>query len=356
MPSLKYRQPKYCLHKQSGQARVWIHGKEYLLGLYNSPDSKAKYHELLARHLTGQPAPKTDTGPTISQVLALFWRYAKRRYHKGGKGKFGGAVSWRPGLRVVRETFGKEPAKDFGPKKLKAIQDAMIAKGWSRSDINDQVNRIRRAFRWAASEEHIPAEVVAKLETVDGLRYGITEAKEAPPVEPVEDSVVEATLPHMSAKVADMVMVQRLVGCRPGEVVRLRVGDVDRSGDVWTITLRDHKTAHHNKARVLYVGPRAQQILAPYLLKLPDCWVFPSRPGRHYGVDAYRNAIHRACDRGGLPRWSPNQLRHTAGSAVRAQFGLEGAQAVLGHSDMKTSEIYAERLQGLAIEAVKKLG
>ena len=102
--------------------------------------------------------------------------------------------------------------------------------------------------------------------------------------------------------------------------------------------------------------PKAQAILAKPMLKLPDCWVFPSRPGKHYGVDAYRNAIHRACDRAGIPRWSPNQLRHTAGTAVREAFGLEATQAVLGHSNMKTSEIYAERLKRLAIEAVKKLG
>ncbi|MCH7727914.1 MAG: hypothetical protein IH991_15770 [Planctomycetes bacterium] len=31
-------------------------------------------------------------------------------------------------------------------------------------------------------------------------------------------------------------------------------------------------------------------------------------------------------------RWSPNQLRHTAGTDVRKRYGLEAAQVVLGHA------------------------
>ena len=45
---------------------------------------------------------------------------------------------------------------------------------------------------------------------------------------------------------------------------------------------------------------------------------------------------------GDLAEWSPNQLRHTAGSEVRAEFRAEHAQAILGHSNLSTTEIYAE--------------
>lgn len=40
--------------------------------------------------------------------------------------------------------------------------------------------------------------------------------------------------------------------------------------------------------------------------------------------------------------WSPNQLRHTAATEIRAAFGLKAAQVVLGHSNAITTEIYAE--------------
>ena len=42
-----------------------------------------------------------------------------------------------------------------------------------------------------------------------------------------------------------------------------------------------------------------------------------------------------------FPEWSPGQLRHTAGSAIRDKYGLDGAQVCLAHASAKTSEIYA---------------
>ncbi|MDR3233259.1 MAG: tyrosine-type recombinase/integrase [Planctomycetaceae bacterium] len=50
----------------------------------------------------------------------------------------------------------------------------------------------------------------------------------------------------------------------------------------------------------------------------------------------------RACVKAGIEIWSPNRLRHSAGSKVREKYGLEYAQAVLGHANAKTAEIYAE--------------
>ncbi|MGO9468813.1 MAG: tyrosine-type recombinase/integrase, partial [Isosphaeraceae bacterium] len=45
---------------------------------------------------------------------------------------------------------------------------------------------------------------------------------------------------------------------------------------------------------------------------------------------------------GYVPNWSPNQLRHAAATEIRAKYGIEGAQVILGHSQVTTSQIYAE--------------
>ena len=49
-----------------------------------------------------------------------------------------------------------------------------------------------------------------------------------------QEALVEATIPYLPPIVADMVKIQRLTGCRPGEVCQLRPMDLDRSGEVWT--------------------------------------------------------------------------------------------------------------------------
>ena len=57
-----------------------------------------------------------------------------------------------------------------------------------------------------------------------------------------------------------------------------------------------------------------------------------------------------------LPKWTLYQLRHTAATKVRKEFGYESAGATLGHTKMSATEIYAERNQGLADEAARRLG
>jgi site-specific recombinase XerC len=54
--------------------------------------------------------------------------------------------------------------------------------------------------------------------------------------------------------------------------------------------------------------------------------------------------------------WFPNQLRHTAGTEIRKQYGLEAAQTVLGHSKADVTEVYAERDYALAARVAKEVG
>jgi len=57
-----------------------------------------------------------------------------------------------------------------------------------------------------------------------------------------------------------------------------------------------------------------------------------------------------------MPKWTPYQLRHTAATKARKLFNYETAGALLGHSNMSATPVYAERNQGLADEAARKFG
>ena len=85
---------------------------------------------------------------------------------------------------------------------------------------------------------------------------------------------VEGTLPQLPAVVADMVRFQRLTGCRPGEVCSIRQMDVDRSAEVWLYRPEDRKTAHHDRERTIFIGPKAQSVLMPDLLRPADSFCF----------------------------------------------------------------------------------
>ncbi|MEX0784682.1 MAG: site-specific integrase [Dehalococcoidia bacterium] len=54
--------------------------------------------------------------------------------------------------------------------------------------------------------------------------------------------------------------------------------------------------------------------------------------------------------------WSPNQLRHTRATILRERYGIEAAQLVLGHSDPRITEIYAERDFAAAAKIMGEVG
>lgn len=47
----------------------------------------------------------------------------------------------------------------------------------------------------------------------------------------------------------------------------MRPCNVDRSSDVWAYRPQSHKTEHHGRERVIYIGPKGQQLLTPYLVR-----------------------------------------------------------------------------------------
>src|SRR5262249_50755796 len=149
---------------------------------------------------------------------------------------------------------------------------------------------------------------------------------------------------------------QRLTGARPGEIIAMKVGEVHRSETIWTYRPKHHKTAHRGRKRSILIGPKAQSIILPRLDGDVGRAVFPTRSGGHYHIHSYRDAIHRACETAGIPRWNPNQLRHSAASNIRREAGLEAAQVILGHARADVTEIYAERDEGLARDIVSRFG
>lgn len=190
---------------------------------------------------------------------------------------------------------------------------------------------------------------------------------------------------------------------------------LDTSGKAWHYKPAHHKTEIHGKERVIDLGPRAQEIVGRYLQPELDRPLFSPRqaederraikrakrktrvqpsqmnrrkrnrdgaPGDRYDSASYRRAVANACDLA-FPhpeiakvrasrrtpdqlaelrrwksehRWAPNQLRHARATEVRREMGIEAAQAVLGHSKIETTQIYAERQRQLAERAALATG
>jgi len=107
-----------------------------------------------------------------------------------------------------------------------------------------------------------------------GLKFGRCGAPDRPPIQPVPEELIEPVKRHVSRQVAAMIELQLLTGARPGEVVILRPCDIDRSDPVWMYRPASHKTEHHGRDRIIFIGPQAQEILGPFLLRPTDAYCF----------------------------------------------------------------------------------
>jgi integrase len=169
------------------------------------------------------------------------------------------------------------------------VWQRMIDGDLSRKLINQRIGRIVRMFAWGVSQELVKADVAQALREVPGLHVGRTQARESTPVLPVPESVVQATLAHLPPLVVDMVRLQRLTGCRPEEVCLLRPCDVDTTAEVWAYRPHSHKTAHHGRERVIFIGPKGQDVLRPYLLRDKEGYCFcPEEGERKRRDEAHR--------------------------------------------------------------------
>ena len=170
------------------------------------------------------PVEAEDNLVSIVELGAAYLKFAKTYYVKNGK-VTDELHSIKIAIRHLNQNYGKTFAKDFGPLALVAVRQQMIDAGNSRRYINNNVNRIRRMFQWGVSNELVPVTVHQALATVPGLKKGKSNAVERPPVLPVDDATVEATLKHATPMVADMIRFQQLTGCRPGEVCAILPGE-----------------------------------------------------------------------------------------------------------------------------------
>lgn len=373
--------PSYRLHKPTGQGVVRLNGRDIYLGTHGTPESSARYERVIIEWLAAGRVVAEPAGSilTVAEVVARYWPYARDYY--GARSAQAERV--KRSLDHVLALYADLPIRDFGPLRLKAVLQRWVELGWVRRHINHCMGCVKRAIKWAVSEEIVPASVFESLRTVEGLRAGRTAARESAVVTPADETAVAATQAAAGPVVAAMIALQLATGMRPGEVVSMRPADVSRTGSVllpdgrsvalgnsvWVYQPRSHKTAHHGHTRVILIGPLGQATLAPYLERSTEAMCFApaeevsqpapgGRPGAYYRTDTYYGAIVRArkaadaaarAAAGGtdpervfVPHWHPHQLRHNAATRLAAQFGLETTRILLGHRSVAVTQIYAE--------------
>jgi len=385
--------PSLRRHKPSNRAVVTINGQDVYCGPWRSPEAKVEYDRIVSEWLANgrslQRSGRSCPDLTITELIARYWRFAMGHYQRDGK-PTAEIAKIRDALKPVERLYGETLAAEFGPIAFKTVRAEFVKADLCRSTIGYHLGKVRRFIKWAVENELLPGDAYYRLQAVAPLRAGRDGIREPRKIGPVLDEHVDAVLHHLPPPVRAMVELQRLTGMRPGEVVIMTMGQIDRSEDLWIYRPKKHKTVDIGREREILLGARAQEVLKPWLRADPDAPLFspveflearnverrrnrttrltpsarartrkekPRRaPRQWYDKDAYGHAVRRACLKAGIPVWSPNRLRHSLASRVRQRFGLEAAQVILGHAKADVTQVYAERNRVLAKEVTREIG
>lgn len=373
------RIPKYREWTTRNKGFVdWQGQRVYFPGAYGSPESLQAYQEWIANTLHAQLIQERLEAQqlTMADLAASYLRHCQLYY---GDGPRGSIVNIKAAIRGLLDAEqGGLLVNQYGPKQLKAYQQHLINAGLARRTINDRAAWIKAMLKWGVAEEMVPPEVYQAATTVPGLAKGRTQAHEPPPRQPVAWRDVEAILDYLSPVVRAMLMLQWHTGARSGSIVQARPEQFCEDPDHPQLLLwrPRHKTEWRGKELILPIGPQCRADVGAYLNIKPLCFsprmaTTKGKPGVAYQPWTYRRALVRAqskaqaaaqeaLQRGEaayLPAsWTPHQLRHAKAQLVRDKWGVEAAQAILGHDSLEATQIYSQRRLDLARQVALQMG
>lgn len=377
LPTMSKHIPKYRLFKARNKGFVEVNSKrQYLPGKYNSPESLKAYADFIKKLLSENCDPENqfvvNESITVEILCVQFLDWAKSYYIKHGQPTGMYKRFQKCVVPPLLDMYGKTPVSKFGPRALKHIRNKLINKNLCRTEINQRIKYIKQMFSWGVENELVTPETAGALRYVKSLRKEEQNVRESVPMSAVPNEYVDAVLPYLPEPIADMVRINKAVGCRPSEVCHLRWIDINKSEeeDIWIYTPWKYKTEHRKKQRHIPLLPEVQHILERYKHRPVNEYIFSPRETLKlfskkkkrkddyrfhdcYTISGYANAIKRACKRANIPSWAPYQLRHTFATNTRTLVGIEVAQLLLGHAQISTTELYAEKTFE-AIKAVAK--
>ena len=132
--------------------------------------------------------------------------------------------------------------------------------------------------------------------------------------------------------------LQLLTGTRPQEVMALKPSEVlDRGDGTWLYTPAAHKTEHLGREKVIVIGPRAQEVLRPWLDRDPGAYCFSPAEAVAWSRDG-RRVASAGSDRS-LRLWSAGaekELKSLKGSSewlYSVEFDRDGRRVAAGAWD-----------------------
>ncbi|HZQ56254.1 MAG TPA: site-specific tyrosine recombinase XerD [Bryobacteraceae bacterium] len=254
--------------------------------------------------------------------------------------------SYRRDLSQLGSFLGPAPLESVTLDTLRSYLDQLRTRGLSNRSIARQVTTLRGFFGFLTDEGHVPKN---PADLLTAPKIGSSLPKYLAPA--AVNRLLEAPPEDTATGLRDRAMLDLLyaTGLRVSELIKVRVADLDElEGTVRVI-------GKGNKQRIVPVGREALQSIERYRAELRPR-LLKGRISPYLFVTARGTAMTRQCFwnllRGhgkhadlfrGL---SPHVLRHTfATHLLEGGADLRSVQAMLGHADIGTTQIYTHVLR-----------
>lgn len=250
-------------------------------------------------------------------------------------------------LKNYREMLGTfaervdKPAARITTDDIRAYIGQLAARGLRDSSVQTHINTLRSFFAWLELEDMVRKNPMRKIKSLKIDRMATRRPLEPEELERLRDSC-------KTYKERALVEFLASTGCRLSEAVGIQVNQVDWQRRSVTVLGKGRKE------RTVYFSVRAKLMLREYLdhRRGGDMLFAASRiPYASMSPRAVEKTLQNIGERAGIARRvHPHILRHTfATQALKGGMDLTIIQRLLGHTDPKTTLIYAE----LQPEAVK---
>lgn len=249
-------------------------------------------------------------------------------------------------LRTFREFAKVERLRGITPQLIESYKKHRAEGGTKASTINTELNTLKAALNRAVALGYLPrnpCREVRKLKT-PRKQVRFLSSEEA-----------QELLKAGNGRMGPIIETLLYTGLRRDELTHLAWSDVDFERRVITVQAKDGWHPKDYEVRHIPMARRLHELLKS--LPRKDCpWIFStSNGGPHLGHILSRDfrKLARAC---GVKGASLHTLRHTfASHLVMNGTDIYTVQKLLGHSSIKTTEIYAHLAPDFLKTAVARL-
>ncbi len=249
-------------------------------------------------------------------------------------------------LRTFKEFAKAERLRAITPQLIEDYKKARSEGGTKPSTINTELNTIRAALNRAVALNYLARNPCRQVKKLKAPRKQVRF---------LSKEEIQELLAAANGRLGPMIETFLYTGLRRDELAHLTWADIDLQRRVIAVQAKDGWHPKDYEVRHIPMAPRLHDNLKALPRNGSD-WVFSTRDGDPHSGNVLSRDFQKLMKQCGIKGASLHTLRHTfASHLVMNGTDVYTVQKLLGHSSIKTTEIYAHLAPDFLKAAVERL-